>query len=265
MLLVLSPAKTLDFSTQSGLMSYTVPDLLDRSQVLVDILSEYSPQELASLMKISDELAQLNAARFHGWQQPFTPTNAKQAIAAFKGDVYVGLNASEFSGKDLAFAQKHLRILSGLYGVLRPNDLIQAYRLEMGTRLTNPEGKDLYAFWGNLITEKLNQQLEVLKADVLLNLASEEYFKSVKPKLLNATIVTPVFKDWKKDKYKIISFYAKKARGMMANWIIREQIQESEKLKQFSVGGYRFSEEQSTIYEWVFLRDTPSEAEESDE
>jgi cytoplasmic iron level regulating protein YaaA (DUF328/UPF0246 family) len=256
-LLVISPAKTLDFATPSGLPSYTVPELLDRSQLLINVLCEYTSEALASLMKISNELADINVARFQGWQQPFTPTNAKQAIAAFKGDVYIGLNAEKFSGKDMVFAQKHLRILSGLYGVLRPNDLIQPYRLEMGTRLPNEAGKDLYAFWGNIITEKLNKQLQVLRTDTLVNLASEEYFKAVKPDLLKASIITPVFKDLKNGQYKIISFYAKKARGMMASWIIRQQINLPQTLREFTEGGYRFSEEQSSSSEWVFLRDSP--------
>ena len=257
MLLVISPAKTLDFSAPAGLASYTVPELLERSQTLIELLREYSPAQLSSLMKISDELAQLNAARYQGWQQPFTPSNAKQAIAAFRGDVYLGLQAETFNGKDMAFAQKHLRILSGLYGVLRPQDLIQPYRLEMGTRLENEKGKDLYAFWGDSITEKLNRQLQALCADTLINLASEEYFKAVKPSLLKAQIITPVFKDLKNGQYKIISFYAKKARGMMAGWIIRQQLKTSDSLRDFVEGGYYFSAEQSTPDEWVFLRDAP--------
>jgi cytoplasmic iron level regulating protein YaaA (DUF328/UPF0246 family) len=256
-LLVISPAKTLDFSAPAGLASYTVPEFLDRSQLLVEVLREYSPAQLSLLMKISDELAQLNAARFQGWQQPFTPSNAKQAIAAFRGDVYLGLQAETFNGKDIAFAQKHLRILSGLYGVLRPQDLIQPYRLEMGTRLANSQGKDLYAFWGDIITEKLNRQLQALRADTLVNLASEEYFKAVKPGLLKANIITPVFKDLKNGQYKIISFYAKKARGMMASWIIRQQLKLPDSVREFGEAGYYFSAEQSTPGEWVFLRDAP--------
>lgn len=258
MLLVISPAKTLDFSAPAGLASYTVPEFLDHSQVLVEMLREYSPAQLSSLMKISDELAQLNAARFQGWQQPFTPSNAKQAIVAFRGDVYLGLQAETFNGKEMAFAQKHLRILSGLYGVLRPQDLIQPYRLEMGTRLANERGKDLYAFWGDMVTEKLNGQLLALRAETLINLASEEYFKAVKPALLKAQIITPVFKDLKNGQYKIISFYAKKARGMMASWIIRQQLNLPDSVREFNEAGYYFSAEHSTQTEWVFLRDAPS-------
>jgi cytoplasmic iron level regulating protein YaaA (DUF328/UPF0246 family) len=196
----------------------------------------------------------LNYDRFQHWHTPFTPANARQAVLAFNGDVYTGLAAPAFTAADFAFAQQHLRILSGLYGLLRPLDLIQPYRLEMGTRFANPRGKDLYSFWGDTITAALNQQLRELNTPVLVNLASGEYFKAVRPQALHARIVTPVFKDWKGDNYKIISFYAKKARGMMAAYIIRERITAVDALRDFSAGGYAFNPAMSAADEWVFTR-----------
>ena len=207
MLIVISPAKTLDYDTPPATKTATQPDFLDQSAKLIKELKQLSPQEIASLMNISDKLAQLNAARFEAWNKKFTTKNAKQAVLAFKGDVYTGLDADSLSEKQFEFAQKHLRILSGLYGLLRPLDLMQAYRLEMGTKFANQRGKDLYSFWGNQITDKLNEELSSQKKPVLVNLASNEYFKSIKTKELKAEIITPVFKDWKGGKYKIISFY----------------------------------------------------------
>ena len=205
-------------------------------------------------MKISDKLAGLNMARFQQWETPFTEKNAKQAILAFKGDVYTGLNAETLNENGLAFAQQHLRILSGLYGVLRPLDLIQPYRLEMGTPFQNDAGRDLYSFWGEKLQESLQAE-PALSDGVLINLASNEYFKAVNAKKLNATIITPVFKDWKNGQYKMISFYAKKARGLMSRYIIDQQINSPEKLKQFDLDGYRYSDEMSQKNDWVFIRD----------
>ncbi|HAO25929.1 MAG TPA: peroxide stress protein YaaA, partial [Methylophaga sp.] len=213
-----------------------------------------SSQEIAGLMKISDKLAGLNMARFQQWETPFTEKNAKQAILAFKGDVYTGLNAETLNENGLAFAQQHLRILSGLYGVLRPLDLIQPYRLEMGTPFQNDAGRDLYSFWGEKLQESLQAE-PALSDGVLINLASNEYFKAVNAKKLNATIITPVFKDWKNGQYKMISFYAKKARGLMSRYIIDQQINSPEKLKQFDLDGYRYSDEMSQKNDWVFIRD----------
>ncbi|MGI5308561.1 peroxide stress protein YaaA [Rheinheimera sp. WS51] len=255
MLMVVSPAKDLDLNPLSESYSYTQPELLSHAEKLAAICKQLTPAELSSLMHISDKLAGLNVARFEQWQSPFTVDNAKAALFMFNGDVYQGIDAATLSADDVQFAQQHLRILSGLYGVLRPLDLIQAYRLEMGTKLANEAGKDLYAFWGEAVTEQLNQQLASLSSQVLLNLASQEYFKSVKPKLLQANIITPVFKDFKNGKYKIISFYAKKARGLMARYAIENRVTEAEKLKQFDVDGYHFSEKDSSDSEWVFLRD----------
>ncbi|WP_163832082.1 peroxide stress protein YaaA [Spartinivicinus ruber] len=253
MLAVISPAKTLDFETPPTASEYTQPELLKQSETLVKILRQYTPDQLAKLMKLSDKLAGLNVARFKEWSQPFKPTNAKQAVLAFKGDVYTGLEAESLTDKQLEFAQRHLRILSGLYGVLRPLDLIQPYRLEMGTKLENPNGKDLYQFWGEQITQQLNQQLTDAKGP-LINLASNEYFKAVKPQLLDANIITPVFKDWKNGQYKVISFLAKKARGMMVNYLVKKKIKHPEKLKQFDMAGYQYQPELSSEKEWVFTR-----------
>jgi len=199
-------------------------------------------------------LGSLNFGRYQDWQPSFTTDNAKQALLAFKGDVYTGLQAEEMSEDDLQWAQNHLRILSGLYGLLRPLDLMQPYRLEMGTKFANAGGKNLYEFWGEKITEGLNAELAKQPTPVLINLASNEYFKAVKPKVLNAEIITPVFKDWKNDKYKIISFFAKKARGLMSQYIIKNRIEDAEQIKQFALAGYQYNEAMSSAKEWVFTR-----------
>jgi cytoplasmic iron level regulating protein YaaA (DUF328/UPF0246 family) len=224
MLIVISPAKTLDFATPPTTRRHTQPEFISRAQQLNQVLRQYEPDQLGKLMSISNELAELNVARNRMWQTPFTVSNAKQALFAFRGDVYTGMNADSFDAKDLDFAQKHLRILSGLYGLLCPLDLIQPYRLEMGTRLANQSGKDLYAFWDETITKALNQTLNAHKNKVLVNLASEEYFSAVRSKQLAATICTPVFRDFKNGQYKVISFFAKKARGTMAAWVIKNRI-----------------------------------------
>jgi hypothetical protein len=205
-------------------------------------------------MGISDKLAGLNAARFGQWSTPFTPENARPAILAFNGDVYTGLDAQSFKPHDFDFAQQHMRILSGLYGLLQPLDLMQAYRLEMGTKLANSRGNNLYQFWGDIITNELNKALTEQGDDVLINLASNEYFKSVKTKSLNATIITPAFRDWKNGQYKMISFFAKKARGLMARYIIENQLNDVEKLKDFDLAGYQFNSEFSQGNDWVFTR-----------
>ena len=254
MLLVVSPAKKLDFETPLATLQYTQPTLLEHSQSLIDICVKLSPNKIASLMKLSDKLSGLNAARFGQWSQPFTPSNARQAILAFNGDVYTGLDANSFSEADFDFAQQHFRILSGLYGLLKPLDLMQAYRLEMGTKLENDKGTNLYQFWGDIITNELNDALAEQGSDVLLNLASTEYFKSVKKKSLNAEIITPHFKDWKNGQYKMISFFAKKARGLMAKYVIQNQITEVEKIKQFDLAGYEYHDAFSQGNDWVFTR-----------
>ncbi len=255
MLMVISPAKTLDFDTPAVTAKKSQATLLEESQQLITQLKKLAPQDISKLMKISDKLGTLNHDRYQDWQLPFTKENAKQSVLAFKGDVYTGLDAETFSAEDFTFAQQYLRILSGLYGVLRPLDLMQAYRLEMGTRFENKSGKDLYEFWGDKITQDINKQLKKLKTDVLVNLASNEYFKAIKKDSLNAEIITPVFKDKKNGQYKIISFYAKKARGLMAAYAIKKQISDVKKLKRFNVDGYSYNAELSDNSNWVFTRD----------
>lgn len=255
MLMLISPAKSLDFETPAKTKTSTTPDLLEHSQQLIDELRALSPADVSELMSISDKLGLLNYERFLNWHTPFDSDNAKQAVLAFTGDVYTGMDANSFDSQDFTFAQQHLRILSGLYGLLRPLDLIQPYRLEMGTKFENPRGKNLYAFWGDHITDAVNAQLKKTNSKVLVNLASNEYFKSIKPKALNADIITPVFKDWKGDKYKIISFYAKKARGLMSAYIIKNRLVDVADLKAFDSQGYVYNQALSTAREWVFTRD----------
>lgn len=254
MLLVISPAKTLDYDTAPQTDIYTIPDFLEDSQELINRARKYSTLDISEIMDVSSKIAELNFNRFEAWHTPFTPDNAKQAILAFKGDVYTGLEAETFSKKDFQFAQKHLRILSGLYGLLRPLDLMQAYRLEMGRKIDNERGKNLYEFWGTIITEALNEQLKNTRSKHLINLASNEYFKAVKPKLLNAEIITPAFKDWKNGDYKMMGVYAKKARGMLSRYIIQNQITDPEKMKSFKEDGYQFNESLSNGNNWVFTR-----------
>ena len=255
MLMVISPAKTLDYQTPPATQRFTQPQYLDHSQELIQQLRELSPAQISELMHVSDKIGGLNAARFGTWTPAFTPQNAKQALLAFKGDVYTGMNAQTFSEADFDYAQQHLRMLSGLYGLLRPLDLMQPYRLEMGTKLANARGKDLYAFWGEHISEWLNEALQAQGDDVLLNLASNEYFGAVKRKVLKARIIDTEFKDLKNGQYKIISFYAKKARGLMARHVIKERVTEPHHLKDFDDQGYRFSVKDSSADKLVFLRD----------
>ncbi|HLS99275.1 MAG: peroxide stress protein YaaA [Porticoccaceae bacterium] len=257
MLIVISPAKTLDYDSPIKVRDHSQPDFLDDAEALIGELRALSPPEVSTLMGISDKLGALNAGRYQDWTRPFTEANARQAILAFKGDVYTGLAADRLDARDLKWAQKHLAILSGLYGLLKPLDLMQPYRLEMGTPFANRRGKNLYEFWGERITLALNQRLARDKPGqrVLINLASQEYFKAVIPQKLDAEIITPVFKDWKGGQYKIISFHAKKARGMMAGHIIRQRLTDPEAIKGFDGGGYRYNPAMSSPREWVFLRD----------
>ena len=255
MLMVISPAKTLDYDTPPATLRFTQPEHLDHAQDLIQQLRDFTPAQIAELMHLSDKLAGLNAARFGSWERPFNPSNAKQALLAFKGDVYTGLNAEDFSEADFDFAQTHLRMLSGLYGVLRPLDLMQPYRLEMGTKLANPRGNNLYDFWGERISGWLNEALAAQGDEVLLNLASNEYFSAVKRKALNAQIIDTEFKDLKNGQYKIISFYAKKARGLMARYVIKERLTNPAGLKDFTYEGYTYSSAQSSPNKLVFLRE----------
>ena len=252
MLIVLSPAKSLDLETPPTTSLHSTPDFLDHSAQLIERMRQFSPAEVGSLMGISDALSALNVARYASWTPQLT--DARQAIMAFNGDVYAGFEARTLQPAQLDYAQSQVRILSGLYGLLRPLDLIHPHRLEMGTRLSTARGKDLYAFWGDTITNALNRTASEQQARVLVNLASEEYFKSVKPRQLSVPVISPVFEDWKNGKYKIISFYAKRARGMLARYAAVHQIRDPEQLKQFDVDGYAYVPEASNDSSWVFRR-----------
>ena len=254
MLAIISPAKTLDFETLSLTNSSSCPEFLDHSQNLIDTLRTLPQSKLCSLMSISSKLAALNEQRYQDWSLPFTTSNAKQAIMAFKGDVYTGFTFEEYNEKDFAYAQKHLRILSGLYGLLRPLDLIQPYRLEMGTKLATPKGKNLYDFWGSKLTNALNGAIKNSGIQILVNLASNEYYNAVDKTVLQGRVITPIFKDYKNGDLKIISFFAKKARGAMSDYLVRHRINKPEGLKEFKGLGYRFNENLTKNDNWVFTR-----------
>ncbi len=254
MLLVISPAKTLDYTTPPATDRYSEPDYLKASQQLINRVRRYSVLDIAEIMKVSSKIAELNFERFEQWHTPFTPSNARQAVLAFKGDVYSGLDAGSFSEADFDYAQQHLRILSGLYGVLRPLDLMQPYRLEMGRKIETDRGKNLYEFWGDTLTEGLNRQLQALGSDCLVNLASTEYFKAVKAEKLQGEIITPEFKDYKNGQYKVMGVYAKKARGMLSRYVIQKRMSDPEEMKTFAQDGYAFNEAMSTARRWVFSR-----------
>jgi cytoplasmic iron level regulating protein YaaA (DUF328/UPF0246 family) len=254
MLIVVSPAKTLDYESPPKTRVFTQPDYLDSSQELIARLRNLSSPELSKLMKVSQKIADLNFSRYKIWNKKFTEKNSKQSVLAFKGDVYTGLDADTFNSKDFNFAQKHLRVLSGLYGLLRPLDLMQAYRLEMSTKLDTKRGKNLYEFWGSTITEGLNTQLKKIKSEYLINLASNEYFRAVKPNDLNANIITPAFKENKNGEYKMIGIFAKKARGMLSRYIIKNRLVNPEDMKSFSEDGYKFNKKLSRNNTWVFSR-----------
>ncbi|TVO38808.1 peroxide stress protein YaaA [Vibrio algivorus] len=258
MLILVSPAKTLDYESSLPTQKHTQPDLTKHSAELIEVCRQLTPADVSSLMKVSDKIAGLNVARFAQWSPEFSFENARQALFAFKGDVYTGLDANSLSETDFDYAQSHLRMLSGLYGLLKPLDLMQPYRLEMGTRLANPRGSNLYQFWGDIITDKVNDALQAQGDEWLINLASNEYFKAVKPKGVKGKIITPVFKDCKNGTYKVISFYAKKARGMMARYIIENKIEDLDALKAFDTAGYYFVAAESTETELVFKREEQS-------
>ncbi|WP_321389127.1 peroxide stress protein YaaA [Emcibacter sp.] len=240
MLVIVSPAKKLDYETDINVKDWTEPEYLEDSQELIKTARKLTRSDIGGLMKISDQLADLNYRRFHDFSVPFNPANARPAIYAFKGDTYVGLDAETLSKEDLKFAQDHLRILSGLYGLLRPLDLMQAYRLEMGSRLQNPRGRNLYEFWGNTLSEGINEALAGDKEPVLVNCASQEYFKAVKPKALKTRVITPVFKQVKEGHARSLGMMAKRARGMMARYVIQNRIKDPEELKKFDMDGYKF-------------------------
>lgn len=255
MLALISPAKTLDYESSLPTDQHTQARLLEHSQELIEVASKLSATEISSLMSVSEKIANLNVERFRDWQPEFDLSNARQAIFAFKGDVYTGLDAYNLKDHDISYAQEHLRMLSGLYGLLRPLDLMMPYRLEMGTKLANSRGHNLYEFWGHTITELINYDLAAANSELLVNIASDEYYKSVKDNKIQAEIIKPVFLDQKNGKYKVISFYAKKARGLMARFIIENQIDRVEDLKGFNTEGYYFDAESSLKGELVFKRD----------
>jgi len=254
MLIVISPAKKLDFKAAAPVSEFTQPDHLEHAAELIGLMQEKDSFQIADLMKLSMNLADLNMQRFQDWHTPFTSENAKQAIFAFTGDVYQGLDANALDADAVSFMQDHLRILSGLYGSLRPLDLMQAYRLEMGTKLPTERGRNLYDFWGNIITDSINSALGEQGDDILINLASNEYFSAIKTTSIKGRIITPVFKELRKGSYRIISFNAKKARGYMSRFIIENRIADPEQLKIFDVADYVYNPDLSSTNEFVFTR-----------
>ncbi|MBU3611701.1 peroxide stress protein YaaA [Polynucleobacter sp. MG-27-Goln-C1] len=254
MLIVLSPAKSLDYKTPAKVKAPTLPEFVSESAKLIAELKKLSPQEVANLMGLSDQLAALNVGRYRDWSKKFTDENSKPAIYAFNGDVYDGFDVKSLNAKAIDFAQDHVRILSGLYGALRPLDLMQPYRLEMGTSFKNARGKDLYAFWGERVTDSLKCILEKQKKPVLLNLASEEYFKVLQAKNLDCPVISPVFQDGKDGKFKIISFYAKRARGLMARYVVENRITDPADLKGFNLDGYKYVASESKPEKPLFRR-----------
>ncbi len=255
MLAIISPAKRLDFASPAPTRKHTQPGFLEESSELIDELRQLAPPDIADLMGISSALADLNAERYAIWRTPFSRKNARQAILAFKGDVYMGLDATTYTERDFTWAQKHVRILSGLHGLLKPLDLIQPYRLEMGTRLTTKRGANLYEFWNGKVTAALNEAIAAQKQPLLINLASNEYFNVLDAGRIDARIITPTFKDLKNGRYKFISFFAKKARGLMTSYIVKNRVSTLKALRGFDWQGYRFCKAQSSADEWVFLRD----------
>ncbi len=257
MLITLSPSKGQDFETPALSKTYSKPQALKDSELLIKELRKIRRQDIQQLMSVSENIAKLNTDRYKSFKTPFTPKNAKQAIFAFKGDVYSGIDIEEYSEADLDYAQDHLRILSGLYGCLRPLDLIQPYRLEMKTKLHNVRGENLYQFWGDRITGELNKALEKQKQPVLVNLASNEYFKSVRPKQLKGRLLNINFKETRDGKTRVVAIFAKRARGMMTDYILRNRIEKPEDIKKFRQGGYRFRKELSDDKQWTFERSQP--------
>ena len=255
MLAILSPAKSLDFESRLPRGRHTIPDFLEDSSQLVDRLRKFTPPGLSEMMGISDQLAQLNADRYAAWKEPFSRRNARPAVLAFNGDAYQGLKAWEFSGRDLGWAQRHLRILSGLHGVLRPLDLIQPYRLEMSTPLETADGSNLYDFWGGRLTGVIREAVAASGTPVLVNLASKEYFSALDLSAIDARVITPRFLDFRSGKYRFVSFLGKRARGMMARFIIERRMRFAKGLLDFSEAGYRYDPDQSTRDKPTFIRD----------
>ena len=254
MLAVLSPAKTLDFESPLPTRRHSQPAFMDETSELVRRLRALSPSRLGGLLGVSAPLAQLNCERYRAFSAQFNSANARPAVLAFKGDVYRGLRVEDFSAEDFRFAQRHLRILSGLYGLLRPLDLIQPYRLEMGTRLAHDKGEDLYAFWSDRLATATSKALRTLGGGALLNLASNEYFKVLAAGGLAVPLIAPAFLDYKNGRYKMISFYAKRARGAMAGWVVRQRVEDAARVVDFAEDGYRYSAGDSTGDRPVFTR-----------
>ena len=258
MLAIISPAKRLDYDSPVPTRKHTQPQFLDDSAELIGELRQLAPPDIADLMGISSNLAETNADRYATWQPPFTRRNARQAILAFKGDVYLGLDAYAYTERDFTWAQKHIRILSGLHGLLKPLDLVQPYRLEMGTRLKTGRGRDLYGFWGGKVTDSLNEALAAQRQPLLINLASNEYFNVLDAGRIDARIVTPTFLDLRNGRYRFLSFFAKRARGAMTSYIVRNRVSTLKALRAFDWEGYRYSRERSRSDDWVFLREKPA-------
>lgn len=255
MLAILSPAKTLDFDSPLVTDQHSAPEFTKDSAALIKTLRKLEPADIGSLMGISDKLATLNHDRYAQWSAKFDENSgARASILAFKGDVYLGLSAQTMSKQDFTWAQKRLRVLSGLHGLLRPLDRIHPYRLEMGTALANARGKDLYQFWGGKVTQALNETLAEQRSKVLINLASNEYYKVVQPENIDGRIVTINFKEWRREAYRFVSFSAKKARGLMARYMIDQRAEKADDLKTFNVEGYAYNEELSSEHEWIFTR-----------
>lgn len=255
MLILLSPSKTLDYDNPPPTDRYSQPEYLDDAETLVDLLRDFSVDEIGELMDISEDLSELNYERYHEFETPFSPDNAKQAIFAFDGDVYRDFQFDRYDEQDFDFLQDHVRILSGMYGILRPLDLMQPYRLEMGTNLENPRGDDLYEFWGDRLAESVNAALDAQEDDIILNLASNQYFDAVDRDALDGRIVDPTFKDERNGSYMVISFYLKRLRGTMSDWVVRNGITEPDDLSEFDLNDYYYDPERSTDDEPVFLRD----------
>ncbi len=260
MLAIISPAKKLDFETESPIARHSLPEFLERSEILVRSARKLSRDDLARSMKLSHRLADLNYRRFKAFATPFTLANAKQAALAFNGDTYVGLEAASLDEGDMAFAQDHLRILSGLYGLLRPLDLIQPYRLEMGARFRPPSGGDLYGFWDGALTESVNQVIRRQSDPTVVNLASKEYFKAISNAGLDGPVVTPVFKEVRDGESKVLGMFAKRARGAMARYIIKNRLTAPDGLKEFKEDGYAYQPALSDEAAWVFTREQPAKA-----
>jgi len=254
MIILMNSSKTLDFEQQALISKHTIPELIKDVEILIEELRRLSESDISRLMKVSEKLAKLNIERYADWQTQHKGSNAKQALLAFKGDIYSGMDIENYKPKDFEFAQKHMRILSGLYGILRPMDLILPYRLEMATKLSTTRGKNVYQFWGTKINKSVGSLLKREKSGVLLNLCSVEYFKAIKSDLLDATVITPVFKEFRDGSYRFITIYAKKARGLMCNYIIQNHIDRTEELKLFRAEGYQFNQKLSSHDEWLFTR-----------